>query len=180
MKLAASQRGLSLTRRLGAVAVIGASLLGVSACSYIAPQQTTAVYAPSDGAQINLGDIQLRNILLVTSGRADQPGRMLGAIFNNSKAPVQVTFRGSDGAQIQITVSPDQPYYLNESNEASIMSTVSEPAGALETVSISQNSGSTPAQADLRVPVLDGTLEEYQKYVPGPAATPTSSASPSS
>jgi len=181
VKLAASHRGLSLPRRLGAVAVIGASLLGVSACSYIAPQQTTHTYAPSDGAQINLGDVELRNILLVTSGRADQPGRVLGAVFNNSQAPVQVTFRGSDGAQTQVTVNPSEPYYLNESNEASILSTVAEPAGALEAVTISQDGTSTPKSAELKVPVLDGTLEEYKKYVPGPALpSPTSSATPSS
>lgn len=181
MKLDASHRGPSFARRLGAVAVIGTSLLGISACSYIAPQQTTAIYAPSDGAQLNLGDIELRNILIVTSGEPGQPGRVLGAVFNNANEPVQVTLRGSDGAQTQLTVSPDQPYYLNETTEASMLSTVAERAGSLETVTISHNGSSTPAKGELRVPVLDGTLEEYQKFVPSPAAAtdaPTPSASP--
>lgn len=180
MKLAASQRGQSITRRLGAVAIIGASLLGVSACGYIAPQQTTQIYSASDGIRLDLGNIELRNILIVTSG-TDKPGRILGAVFNTADKPIQVNFRGSDGAQSQVTVEPGTPYYLNESNDASILSSVSEPAGGLEAVTITQNGVKGPGSGEAKVPVLDGTLEEYKAYVPKQApagGTPTPSTEP--
>ncbi|WP_145962028.1 hypothetical protein [Renibacterium salmoninarum] len=184
MKLAASNRGLSLSRRLGAVAILGATLLGASACGYIAPQQTTHVYSPSDGIQLNIGNVEFRDILIVTSGSTDKPGRVLGAVFNTSNAPIEVTFRGADGAQTQVTVKPNEPYYLNESTEASILSAVSEPAGGLETVTVSQNGSKGPASEDAKVPVLDGTLKEYVKYIPKllplePKSSESATASPS-
>ncbi|WP_394940742.1 hypothetical protein [Psychromicrobium sp. YIM B11713] len=181
MKLATSNRWVA-PRRLVAVSVIGGSLLGVSAlsgCGYIAPQQTTVVYSASDGIRQDLGSIELRNILLV-SGGVDKPGRVIGAVFNTSKSDIKVTFNGAKGSQTEFTVKPGTPYYLNEASDASILSSVSEAPGSLETVKVSQN-GSGQASAELKIPVLDGTLEEYKPYLPGGASSqPAPSTEPSS
>nr|WP_218847320.1 hypothetical protein [Psychromicrobium silvestre] len=158
-------------------------MLGVSACGYIAPQQTTVVYSASDGVRLDLGSVELRNILVV-SGGADEAGRVIGAVFNTSKSNVTVTINGSKGSQTQFVVKPGTPYYLNEKNDSSILSTVTAAPGAMETIKVSQT-GSGEASSDLSVPVLDGTLAEYKPYLPtkaGSSASPssTSSESPSS
>lgn len=179
VKLATSNRWTG-RRRLAAVSVIGASLLGVTTlagCGYIAPQQTTVVYSASDGVRQDLGNIELRNILLV-SGGADKAGRVIGAVFNTSKTDIKVTINGSKGSQTEFTVKPGTPYYLNEKSDSSILSTVTEGPGSMETIKVSQN-GSGESSIELKVPVLDGTLAEYKPYLPSSSAEPTSSSSAS-
>ncbi|AJT42598.1 hypothetical protein [Psychromicrobium lacuslunae] len=184
MKLATSNRW-TTRRRLAAASVIGASLLGITTlagCGYIAPQQTTVVYSASDGVRHDLGNIELRNILLVSAGE-DKPGRVIGAVFNTSKSPIRVTFNGASGSQTEFTVKPGEPYYLNQESDSSILSTVAQHAGSLETVKVSQNGPGT-SSVELKIPVLDGTLAEYKPYLPDNGgnsgeASPSSSSSPS-
>ena len=68
-----AQRGkLALT-----AAALGASLL-TAGCGYITPQQTSHQYSASDGIRADLGPLQLRNMLIVSSGE-NEPGRLIGA-----------------------------------------------------------------------------------------------------
>ncbi|WP_285725436.1 hypothetical protein [Psychromicrobium xiongbiense] len=169
MRITARTVRTSIGYRLGAAALIGASVLGVSACGYIAPQQTTHQYSPSDGVRATFNNVEVSNLLIVTKA-AGKEGRLLGAVYNNTASTVTVTFNGSNGAQTQVTVKPGVPFYLNAESDAALLSTVASAPGALETVKISSSGGGS---TELKVPVLDGTLQEYRGYLPTPAPTMT-------
>ena len=163
-------------------AAIGVSLL-TAGCGYITPQQTSHQYSASDGIRADLGPLQLRNILIVSSGE-NEPGRLIGAVYNSSSKDVKLTVNGAKGSQTEIPVKANSRTFLNEDTDPAILSTTGGKPGSLVDVKISENG--TNVTSTVKVPVLDATLKEYKDYVPSasPSATPSStagtSASPSS
>ncbi len=176
MRIAASKRIVNRAQRISLIALIGAGALAVSGCSYINPQSTGQIYSASDGVRSDMGSLELRNILIVSSGE-NKPGRIIGAVFNTSDSDIQLTISGPTGSQTEIAVKAHGDYYLNEKSDASILSTVSAAPGALELLRLEQTGGTGPQSAELNVPVLDGTLKEYQQYIPTPSPEPTPSGS---
>ena len=170
-----AQRGkLALT-----AAALGASLL-TAGCGYITPQQTSHQYSASDGIRTDLGPLQLRNILIVSNGE-DEPGRLIGAVYNSSSKDVTLTVNGAKGSQTQVPVKANSYTLLNDKADAAILSTTGGKPGSMVDVKITENG--TNVSNTVKVPVLDATLKEYKDYVPTPSAsataTPSSSASAS-
>jgi hypothetical protein len=160
-----------------AAAALGLGLLTVTGCGYITPQQTTHQYAASDGIRADLGPLELRNMLIVSAGE-DKPGRLLGAVYNSSSKDVKLTVKGAKGSQTQVSVKANSYTLLNDSTDEAILSTSGGKAGSLVDVKISEDG--TNLDQTIKVPVLDATLEEYKKYVPGGSeSTGTSSPTPS-
>lgn len=167
-----AQRGkLALT-----AAALGASLL-TAGCGYITPQQTSHQYSASDGIRADLGPLQLRNILIVSTGEND-PGRLIGAVYNSSSKDVKLTVNGAKGSQTEVPVKANSYTLLNEKSDAAILSTTGGKPGSLVDVKISENS--TNVSNTVKVPVLDATLQEYKSYVPTPSPSATSTPSSSS
>ncbi|MBG0741670.1 hypothetical protein IV500_20125 [Paeniglutamicibacter antarcticus] len=166
-------------QRISLIALIGAGALAVSGCSYINPQSTGQIYSPSDGVRTDMGSLQLRNILIVSSGE-NKPGRVIGAVFNTSDSDIELTISGPAGSQTEVAVKAHGDYYLTEKSNSSILSSVGAAPGAMEMLTLEQSGSTGPQTAQLNVPVLDGTLEEYQKYIPTPGAESTSDSSASS
>ncbi|WP_018771190.1 hypothetical protein [Arthrobacter sp. 162MFSha1.1] len=167
-----AQRGkLALT-----AAALGASLL-TAGCGYITPQQTSHQYSASDGIRADLGPLQLRNILIVSTGE-DMPGRLIGAVYNSSSKDVKLTVNGAKGSQTEVPVKANSYTLLNEKSDEAILSTTGGQPGSLVDVKISENG--TNVSNTVKVPVLDATLEEYKDYVPTPSASATSPSSASS
>ncbi len=155
-----------------AAAAIGVGLLSVTGCGFVNAQQTTHQYSASDGIKADLGPLQLRNILIVASGE-NEPGRVIGAVFNQSSSDATLTLSGANGAQTEIPVKANSETYLNDTADAAILSTAGVIPGGLTPITIRSGSDS----ATINVPVVDGTLPEYAKYLPStptPTATSTS------
>jgi hypothetical protein len=165
-----AQRGkLALT-----AAALGASLL-TAGCGYITPQQTSHQYSASDGIRADLGPLQLRNMLIVSSGE-DQPGRLIGAVYNSSSKDVKLTVNGAKGSQTEVPVKANSYTFLNENTDPAILSTSGGKPGSLVDLKVTENG--TNVTNTVKVPVLDATLKEYKDYLPSasPSATPSSSA----
>ncbi|PYI69936.1 hypothetical protein CVV68_02015 [Arthrobacter livingstonensis] len=143
--------------------------MAFTGCSAINAQSTTMVYSASDGVRLNMGSLELRNVMIVSNG-ADAPGRVLGTFYNTSTSDITLTISGAQGSQTEITVKPGVPTVLNGANDAAILSTVTARPGAMEVLQLRQSGGTTDT-GSLNVPVLDGTLAEYKPLVP--TATPT-------
>jgi hypothetical protein len=146
------------------------TLLASTGCGAINEQATTKAYSASDGIVANVGPIGLRNVMVVAESE-DSAGRLLGTVVNTSDSPVQLSLTGS-GSTATVTVPADgQIRFEDEANKTTVDRPGAAP-GALANVTVRVNNES----ADVRVPVLDGTLPEYSSYVPTPA--PTESAAP--
>ncbi len=81
--------------RVAAAVVVGLTL-GLAGCSATNPPDVLAVTDPGDGRSGAIGGnngnggVKLRNFLVVSDGNG-KPGTLVGAISNETGAPVQVT-----------------------------------------------------------------------------------------
>jgi hypothetical protein len=125
-------------------------------------QATTIQYAASDGIVERVGPVLLRNVLIISSAEGE-PGTLLGSLFNESDSPVQVTIDGENETS-QITIEANDKYvFEDEVDDDGTLQGISEIPGSLVDLEFTVNSESKT----FRVPVLDGTLEEYREFVPG-------------
>ncbi|MEO5781175.1 hypothetical protein KY499_09080 [Arthrobacter sp. PAMC25284] len=159
-----------------ATAALGIGLLSVTGCAYINPQQTSEQYSASDGTNTDLGPLQLRNMMII-AGAEDEPGRIIGAVYNTSASNVTLTIAGADGSQAKVPVSKNSYVLLNDPAEAPVLSSAGGQPGSLVELQISENG--TGLTAPFKVPILDGTIVDYKDYLPveqttsSPSVTPT-------
>jgi hypothetical protein len=167
----------------------------------LSPAQTTVPYQPSDGVSAQVGDVQVRNLLVVGS-TADAPGVLSGVLVNGGTEQATVTLAAEGGQPVPVDVPPGQSVQLGVQNPSAPMlpspqsttttyaqlSPVGQPAGAVVPITLSSAAGGSTT---VKVPVLAAT-NEYATLTPtsaptgsptltqGPAPmTPTPSATPS-
>ncbi len=157
--------------RSAVAAVLGAALVlgGATGCTFMTPQTTTKHYDASDGIGATVGDLQVRNALLLTADGST--ASLLINIDNPTKfgIPVKVQYENAAKAKVDTTV------YVNagavkgfggEGSDRIILSGIDAPPGSLFPVFI-QYGDATGKQ--LWLPVLDGAASEYAALVPEPA-----------
>ena len=152
------------TRKVvSALAVSAALLLGTSGCSLTHDVASLQHYAPSDGSQIDLGNVKLRNFIYLSNGAG---GKLIGSVVNNDAKDITVQFEYTDfDTRTQtdpITVSAGETLGLGAGSDTEgLPVTISGLPGQNITIWVSIN-GATGQE--LVVPVLDGTLEQYAPY----------------
>jgi hypothetical protein len=168
-------------RRIAALAVIAAGLmLALAGCTFFAPQATLIHYDASDGVGINVGDIQVRNALVISPNGTD--ANFVGAFINTSSKAQNVNVQYTSHAGGKTT---------------KVTETVKLGPSLSKTASISYGNPGVPQLvfrgADVKpgsllrlfiqyggvsgkmvlVPVLDGTQSIYSGLTPSPVPTPT-------
>lgn len=90
-----------LARLLPAAVAAGVLLSG---CQIISPRQTDEMYDAGDGVSVDVGPLQVRNLVVVGSGK-DGPGVVSAAVGNLGDKDATITFAaGEGGAPVQATV----------------------------------------------------------------------------
>ena len=146
-----------------ALAISAALLLGTTGCSLSHNIDSMQAYAPSDGSQIDLGNVKLRNFIYLSNGAG---GKLIGSVVNNDAKDITVQFEYTDfDTRTQtdpITVSAGETLGLGAGSDTEgLPVTISGLPGQNITIWVSIN-GATGQE--LVVPVLDGTLEQYARY----------------
>jgi hypothetical protein len=168
--------------RIAASVVLAAALmLGTAGCSFFAPQATLKHYDPSDGVGTTVGDIKVRNALLVTGENEDESSLLINLVNVGDKGvTLLVQFEGEDGKSDSTVRVPagDVVSFGAEGEEQFVLSGISAKPGDLLPIWF-QYGDETGKQ--LLVPVLDNSLLEYSELTPSPTPTetPTPSVSPS-
>lgn len=154
-------------RIASSVALAAALMLGATGCSLIAPQGTLKPYAPSDGIDVTVESVEVRNILLI----ADETGENFNVVFgavNRTGEPqslaISFSGEGSQQARAEFTVPTGNTLFGNPDGEETpvLVSIPGLQPGATVTAYFQVPGAS---EVEREVPVLDGTLEEYRKYV---------------
>ncbi len=161
-------------QRTVAAGIAATALLAATGCSAVSPQATTMEYSAGDGIVEDLGPLELRNILLISPSEG-KPGTLLGTVFNTSSSDVQLIIEGATESAT-ITVPGNGKFVFEDKDtENGTLDQISERPGALVDLPFTVNSETK----ELKIPVLDGTFERYQEFVPGgftPEPTDTASA----
>lgn len=124
-------------------------------CSGPAEEDRDAIAVGEDGS---VGSVELLSVLLVSTDEGDR-ARLLGTLDNKTDEPLEVTISDDDD-RVVVTVPANEQYPF-DSNET-IFETAGDAPGANTTVTVEAD-GET---MELVVPVVDGTLEQYQPYLP--------------
>lgn len=148
-------------------AVVGAVLagglaLGTAAC---APSQTDIHYAPSDGIRIALDSgIETQNFMLISNGNG-APAVVGGALKNYSNEDSAVRIAATDGSfEMIFEIAAGELINFTENNEPTqIIESLNAMPGSNVVATFEDMAGNI---AELNIPVLDGTLEEYAPLVP--------------
>ncbi|GGH65461.1 hypothetical protein [Rothia aerolata] len=181
MKFAASR---TAKRASVAVALSAALLTGTTGCTFIntykGDQPTTLMYDASDGVSYTMWvkgqRFDIRNLMVISEGNG-QPGRLLGTVLNLGNEDVDFTLDlGIDGVEnptIHVPVG-EEVRFEDDANQLIIPEIPVQPGEILQTTGVI---GDTTEASSL--PVLDGTLEEYQPYLPNAAEADSANPTPS-
>ena len=169
-------------RKFATVAVAASLLLGTAGCTFMNPIATRIMYAPSDGADASVPNVDARNFMYLTNGTdAALFGSLVNHGLNSSNVKLEYKDAATGGSkQAQFTLLAGQKLDFGYNGTAALKFDLPKKLGGLVSVWLSADN---QTGAEIRVPVLDGTLSEYAPLVAqlGTAATaaPTASATPS-
>lgn len=155
--------------RMGAIALSLGIMVGIGACS---PVHTLDIFDPSDGVRAVLdGEIRATNLLILTGG-AGNPGTLVGSLTNTTGETLEVEVLVDENEPILVEIDAHHTAYLTPKNpdfdgasfafDAQIPSVATPPGGTADVTLATASGGATSVQ----VPVLDGTLEPYDEYLP--------------
>lgn len=149
------------TRIISVAALATAIALGTTGCGFLVPQATLYEYAPSDGVNLELPGIDVRNLLIVAG---DSEANVVFTAVNNEQDSVRVGLKIADqGQQIaQTNVSLSPGLTVVGVDEKQIVSAPGLMPGSTIAVYLEANG----VEIEKQVPVLDGTLAEYEELVP--------------
>jgi len=151
----AARQSRPAVRPLAAVSVVVAGL-ALGGCSFIAPETSLEPYAPSDGLQVDLGDVLVRNVLVVSEG-SGAPGVLSGALVNRGVQDATITVEASD-LITEVDVAAGQTVFMS-SYDSSTVSSGDDVQVVLEAVD-------TPAGGVLEVTFTDPAAESESFEVP--------------
>ena len=159
-------------RTMATVVVAAGILLGTSGCNLFAPQATTIHYDASDGVSGNVGDLAVRNAMLITAD--GENANLVVHVVNNGDDDIDllVQYEGVDekvSKSIQVEANSTTEIGLPGGQSVGVES-LNASAGSLFPVFFQYGD---LTGIELLVPVLDGTLNEYSTLVPTPSPTPT-------
>ncbi|MEJ6489795.1 DNA modification methylase [Leucobacter sp. USCH14] len=155
------------TRIASTVAVAAAIVLGATGCSLVAPIATATPYGPSDGVNVDVGAVDVRNIMLVADESGDNFNVVFGAVNQSGETQdLTITFTGSGSQQAsaEFEVPTGNTLFGDPEGEQTPVLVTLDGLKAGSTIEAYFQIAGSP-EVPYQVPVLDGTLEEYRQYV---------------
>ncbi|MEO0023932.1 MAG: hypothetical protein RL196_373 [Actinomycetota bacterium] len=154
-----------LVRKLAVVAVASALVLSASGCSMTRNVATKEVYAPSDGSQLDAGQVHGRNLLVLSDGKS---AYLIGSLLNDGETTAAAQLSVVSGATAAITpFTIDARSKVDFGYGSGTAASAIKLEGALPAVGSNIEvelylSNPTPeASATVAVQVLDGTIPTY-------------------
>jgi len=156
-------------RAATAAAIAALLMLGVAAC---APIASLKPYDASDGVSTTVGQVKVLNALVLTKSGKD--GNLLFSAYNPSDEPVQLNVQYDEGGArttVQATLKPDATTDFGYGKKGQfLLPGLGKKPGSLAHVYFQYGD---VEGSELTVPVLDGSLPQYQNLLPTPTPTPT-------
>jgi hypothetical protein len=157
--------------RLAASAALALGLsLGASGCAMVTYQATTERYDASDGVSANVGDLDLRNILVISDDGSD--GNLVMTVVNSGDDDVElgVQFGEGGGDTTTIEIESGETVALGAADVEGIevldpvlLEGIDTEPGALLPMYFQYGDSEG---AELQVPVLDSRMSEYADLSP--------------
>ena len=148
------------TALIAAIAVA----LSLAGCSLSREVASLDPYAPSDGVQLDKGDLKLRNFMFIV----DEDGNavLIGSMVNGSDQAISGTLETMDSnGEVVITdfnVAAETKYDLGYNGTEGKQLYLEAMPGSMHSIFV-RASGADPIE--LPAPVMDGSLAEYRPFI---------------
>jgi hypothetical protein len=159
-----SSGGKLIVRRALLASTIAIALgLGTSGCNFISPVSSLDYYAPSDGAQADIGQLKARNLISLQD--KDANSGFVGAFANSGSKEITfaikyTTSAGETGYR-EFTVGAYEVLNFGYQDTEFLDLDLGGKPGDVRTILVYTDTD----QASINVPVLDATLVEYADLV---------------
>lgn len=176
------RRLVSPTPTLLAVAAAAGAAALLSGCSSQSPTQSLVPYQAADGVAVNLGSIQVRDLVVVSPGK-DQTGVLSGVVINNGAQSVTVSFATQGGGSASANVPAHQEAQLSGGTDAapaSLQSVGTAPGGLVELQVSTPDAGTENVQVPVLLPQLYYSTVTPASPAQGASSAPTTSPSATS
>jgi hypothetical protein len=154
-----------------AAALAAGIALGTSGCNLIQPQATLKQYSASDGINVNLGNVALRNLIII-SNDGKTGNLVMGAVNTDSPVALHVEYMSAgklaDG-HVVLPFSTQSTLFGTDGHTKVILEGINTEPGSLLEVSFSVGSKT----ATTLVPVLTSEQPEYAGLNPSSVLTIT-------
>jgi hypothetical protein len=162
-------RRLTPLRTVFPLVMVGAAV-ALSACQTQSPVQTNYTYNPADGVPVDLGAVQVRDLVVVSSGQG-KPGVLSGAISNTGSDTARVAFALPNAQPVYTEAKPHSQENLAGGSGQVQLPTVPVAPGGVVTLTVQSPKAPT---AVVTVPVLPPNLY-YATITPtsNPSSTTT-------
>ena len=167
-------------RALATTTLTATLLLGTAGCGIFVDAATLNPYSASDGLNVDVGGLQLRNVLVITDESGD--ASLVFTIVNDTTNVQYLTVELRTDTPVDLTIVANEGLTkvgLADGNPAIAAGTELKPG---QYVDIYFQYGGQDG-VTMAIPVLDGTYELYAPYapslfVPEPVVTPSATPSP--
>lgn len=163
--------------RIAASVVLAVGVAFATAgCNLVAPQATRAIYDPSDGVGATIGDLAIRNAMIISED--GETGTLVVSLVNDTDetVSVEVQYEASTGrTSATVDAVPGRTEVRPDSTASVTMEGLDTLPGSLFPVYFQY--GSEEGE-ELLVPILTNALEAYATLTPAPSASPTLTPTP--
>ncbi|QEO15303.1 DNA modification methylase [Agromyces intestinalis] len=147
---------------MASVALALAVAVGGSGCTLVTYQATTEKYDASDGVRASVGDLEVRNLLIVK----DDDGQDANVVFTVSNhgdtdADLEVGLVAGESESVEVPAGGQ--VVLGVEEEPLLLTGVRAAPGGLAELFLATDGAEG---VEVQVPVLDGRLPEYRHLLP--------------
>lgn len=168
-------------RALAVPVIAAALLLGTAGCGVFVPTATMKQYSAGDGLNVNVGKLELRNVMVITDESGD--ASLVGTIVNDSTNVQYVTAQFQTATPVDVKfVAPEgiTKIGIADGNPVVLRGTA---LTAGQYIEIYFQYGGEDG-VGVSIPVWDGTNPNYAPYAPSlytpePTPVPTPTETPS-
>jgi hypothetical protein len=161
-------------RAAAAAAIAALVILGVAAC---APIASLKPYDASDGVSTTVGQVKVLNALVLSKSGTD--GNLLFSAYNPTRKPILLNVQyddGSDRTTVRATLKADATTDFGYGKKGQfLLEGLGVKPGSLAHIYFQYGN---EEGSELAVPVLDGSIPQYQTLLPTPTPTPTPTLTP--
>ena len=138
----------------------------LSGCQVMSPIQTTVAYQPANGVAVDLGAVQIRDLVVVSRAKGEV-GTLSGMVVNTGTEPVTISFAaGANGGSVMAQAPSDSQTRLSgvAGTTPVTLPSIDAAAGGIVRLTVSTPVGGA---SEVSVPVLlpDGI---YATITPAP------------
>ena len=151
--------------------VVGGLLaaMTLSGCQVMSPLQTNIRYEPADGVAVDLGDVLIRDLLVISNAKGGA-GTLSGMVVNRGAKPVTITFAAGEtggSTRAQVLAGAQSRLSGTAGVDPVTLPAIDAAAGDVVTITVSTPAGGA---SEVSVPVLraDGY---YATLAPPPPAS---------